>query len=115
MSDILKYGLVAAGAAYLYRDQIATLLGYGRPATLPPAPPATPPPAAAVVVTQALIQGAARDEALARTITTVRMTPDQWGYYAWPAGQGYDLNTPGRRDEQLTASEFWARRKAANV
>jgi hypothetical protein len=120
-SDTLKFALIAAAAAYLFRDRLglSNLFGGGSspaPVANTPDPPYQPEPPQ--VATPAMLKAAAAyPEYAAKLADTVTLTADQWAYYYnqvtnKPAPEVYD---PANRGALITAKEFHRRRSAAGV
>ncbi len=119
--ETLKLVLIAAAAAYLFRDRLG--IGNWFTSTSPTSPAnnaATPPyqPEPPQPATPALLKAAAAyPEYAANLPDTVTQTAEQWAFLynqvtGKPAPEVYD---PANRAALITAKEFHRRRAAAGV
>jgi len=143
MRELLKYGLIAGGALYLFKDHIAGYFGSDEqppvallpaPGALPPAvinPPAyVPPPAAQpsnptavnpLPVTEELIKRASYDRDTAVILgARVLLSTHQWNWYRESAGKGNpgtDFTSTGGGDpaEKITALQYHAKLSTAGL
>jgi hypothetical protein len=123
--DPLKLMLLLGGGYYLFKDQINSVLGIGTasPQITPSVPvvpqvPEAPASSPAAAPTVAMLRRAAIDAiAAAQLSDAVRLTADQWNYYAEAetGRQQPELHDPANRAELLTARQYHQRRAAAGL